>query len=358
MTMAANDQDYTTGGKYSLQHRRLIGSGGFSRVHEVCFPYQALAHFQLYEIPTQLVCNLIEKAHTGKTFARKLLHISWLTSEELENEMAAIQKISPHVHIVAVLATGRLPASEYYYIDMELCDLDLAGFIHTKSQPDPTKSIPYFVKDYPPPMKSQQIWNVMKQITSGLTHLHSLNLVHRDMKPANSTLPRCVAYNLVLYSRKDSVWKLADFGFTSEADSKSVQVSTDSRGTPGYLSPELIKNSFNNKTDIWSLGCILYELATGERPFLTHHATREWQLEGTPLKIDLDEYFSLQCKETIEKTILAMLQLEPSARPSASVLLNEFLANFNSTQGCDQDAKMIDQMVSANQDPLNRGKRN
>ena len=72
----------------------------------------------------------------------------------------------------------------------------------------------------------------------------------------------------VLYSRKDSEWKLADFGFTSEGTSRSVRSSSLSRGTPGYRAPELLsdtKSVFNNKVDIWSMGCILYELAVGQK---------------------------------------------------------------------------------------------
>src|SRR5271169_6862808 len=81
-------------------------------------------------------------------------------------------------------------------------------------------------------------------------------------------------YSLVLYSRKDSVWKLADFGFTSEATSTTLQTSVDGKGTPGYRAPELVRSSkYNNKTDIWSLGCILYELAVGQKAFPDDFAT-------------------------------------------------------------------------------------
>src|SRR5271167_2017073 len=77
----------------------------------------------------------------------------------------------------------------------------------------------------------------------------------------------------VLYSRKDSLWKLTDFGLTSEATASRLHSTTSARGSPGYRAPELgISNKFSNKVDIWSMGCLLYELATGKQAFLTDFA--------------------------------------------------------------------------------------
>ena len=118
-----------------------------------------------------------------------MLHIPRLTPKEFENETAAIRKIcgqKRHTHIVAVLRIGELANTSYYFIDMELCDLTLHDYIHPTKPPDPAESLPVFIKDKPPPIKAQQIWNVMQQITSGLAYIHSLNLAHRDLKPANS----------------------------------------------------------------------------------------------------------------------------------------------------------------------------
>lgn len=71
---------------------------------------------------------------------------------------------------------------------MELCDLNLDVYIHDDTLSSSPESVPYFIKTAPPPMKAEQIWNVMKQIASGLKHLHSLSMVHRDLKPANGEL--------------------------------------------------------------------------------------------------------------------------------------------------------------------------
>ena len=111
--------------------------------------------------------------------------------EGVENEMHAIRRLcaeGPHKNIVGVSKLGRLLKSPYYFIDMELCDLNLHDYIHRPAPPNPSESIPYFIHDAPPPLKAQQIWNIMKDIAGGIRYLHSLEMVHRDLKPANGII--------------------------------------------------------------------------------------------------------------------------------------------------------------------------
>ena len=74
---------------------------------------------------------------------------------------------------------------------------------------------------------------------------------------------------LVLYNRKENQWKLADFGISAMATSKMARSTKQGRGSLGYCAPELLTQppTYSNKVDIWALGCILYELVTGDKLF-------------------------------------------------------------------------------------------
>lgn len=80
-------------------------------------------------------------------------------------------------------------------------------------------------------------------------------------------------------------WKIAEFGLTSEATSNRLVTSPYARGKPCYRAPELLSESkpcYNNKLDMFSLGCILYELVTGEKAFSTDFAVFQYASSHVP----------------------------------------------------------------------------
>ena len=128
------------------------------------------------------------------------------------------------------------------------------------------------------------------------------------------------------------MWKLADFGFSSDAHSKSFQISASSKGTSGYRAPELLEDSgyYNAKVDIWALGCILYELATNKKAFLNDWAVYQTKTSGSIPNIDLDEAFDDNDKASIINSIYCMLQITPNSRPSSARLAQDFASNIDS----------------------------
>jgi len=101
----------------------------------------------------------------------------------------------------------------------------------------------------------QDLWAFIYFISLGLAHMHSKRIMHRDIKPAN-----------VYITTKGDI-KLGDLGlgriFSSVTDYAASQV-----GTPYYMSPELIQGEkYDYKSDVWSLGCLLYELSMLQLPF-------------------------------------------------------------------------------------------
>ena len=94
------------------------------------------------------------------------------------------------------------------------------------------------------------------QITLALDFIHTRKILHRDLKSQN------------VFLTKDGQIKLGDFGIARVLN-RTVDLAQTSIGTPLYMSPECCNNKpYSFKSDVWSLGCILYEMCTGGRhPF-------------------------------------------------------------------------------------------
>lgn len=97
------------------------------------------------------------------------------------------------------------------------------------------------------------IWHYLIQIVRGIKALHDLKICHRDIKCAN------------IFLTKNGEAKLGDMNVSKVAKAGMLMTVT---GTPYYACPELWKNMpYDNKSDIWSLGCVLYEMCTNSPPF-------------------------------------------------------------------------------------------
>src|SRR5258705_11556919 len=101
-----------------------------------------------------------------------------------------------------------------------------------------------------------RVVRLMEQVCSALDFAHQRNVVHRDIKPANLMLTA------------DDTVKITDFGTAKILQFGTVQQTAHVMGTPSYMSPEQVKGRpVDGRSDIFSLGVMLYEMITGEKPF-------------------------------------------------------------------------------------------
>jgi serine/threonine protein kinase len=114
-----------------------------------------------------------------------------LAWESIKNEVRAVAKLckpGTNKNIVSVFRHGTLTASHFYFLDMELCELNLEHYIERKWTPLITAKVPYFTNEQPTRMRTSQIWDIMEDISSGVGFIHLQNEIHRDLKPRNGKL--------------------------------------------------------------------------------------------------------------------------------------------------------------------------
>ena len=146
-------------------------------------------------------------------------------------------------------------------------------------------------------------------IVEGLAHLHAHGVVYADLKPSNILMDACATL------------RLYDFGLALHVDNAKA----DNRvGTPSYMAPELFLEGgvHSYQSDMWSLGCILYELATGRPPFV------DTQLQGLIEKIVHEPHAKVETySQAFNDLIDSLLNKDPLQRPTwAEVAASEFWA--------------------------------
>ena len=150
------------------------------------------------------------------------------------------------------------------------------------------------------PLKEDQVWKFFIQMVLGIADLHTKKILHRDIKAMN------------IFLTKDQEIRIGDLGVAKEMKQDFTHTIV---GTPYYLSPEMCEEKpYNEKTDIWALGCILYELCTGDHPFDANNQA------ALALKIIMGKYkpipstYSADIGELVSQCLSTDHKRRPTAR--------------------------------------------
>lgn len=181
----------------------------------------------------------------------------------------------------------------YLHIAMQFCE---GGDLYTKLKEQ--KGVP---------LEERQVVEWFVQIAMALQYMHERNILHRDLKTQN------------IFLTKSKIIKVGDLGIARVLESSS-DMATTLIGTPYYMSPELFSNKpYNHKSDVWALGCCVYEMAT------LKHAFNAKDMNSLVYKI-LKGKMPLMPKQyspELIQIIKNMLHQEPEKRPSVNRILRD-----------------------------------
>ena len=184
----------------------------------------------------------VQKLNTNSIYVIKQIPLSGLSEKE-RNEVEQEAKI---LHLInsnyVVKYYDSFKENDNLNIVMEYCDGgDLNDFLIEK-------------KKLGQPLEEPFIWKIFIKITIGLADIHKLKILHRDLKTLN------------IFLKQNFDIKIGDLGVAKVLSKNNFARTVI--GTPYYLSPEICEEKpYNDKSDVWALGCILYELCTFKHPF-------------------------------------------------------------------------------------------
>uniref|UniRef100_A0A8B9Q346 non-specific serine/threonine protein kinase n=1 Tax=Apteryx owenii TaxID=8824 RepID=A0A8B9Q346_APTOW len=240
---------------------------------------------------------LVKAKENGQQYIIKEINISKMSNKEREESRREVAVLANMKHPNIVLYRESFEENGCLYIVMDYCE---GGDLFKKINAQ--KGI-LFSED--------QILDWFVQICLALKHIHDRKILHRDIKSQN------------IFLTKDGTVQLGDFGIARVLNS-TVELARTCIGTPYYLSPEICQNKpYNNKSDIWALGCVLYEMCT------LKHAFEAGNMKNLVLKIISGSFppVSMHYSYDLRNLLSQLFKMNPRDRPSVnSILEKNFIA--------------------------------
>ena len=241
----------------------------------------------------------VQKKNTNEIYVIKQIALRGLSQKEIDEVRQEAKILSSINSDFVVKYYDSFEENDNINIVMEYCDEgDLNDFIIKKKESQTL-------------IEEDLIWNLFIKITIGLAHIHQMKILHRDLKTMN------------IFLKNGFQVKIGDLGVAKILLKNSFAKTLI--GTPYYLSPEICQEKpYNDKSDVWALGCILYELCTFKHPFdaKSQGALILKIMNNTPENIN-NTYSKDLCN-----LIHLLLEKESEKRPSCKDILNlDFIVN-------------------------------
>ena len=227
-------------------------------------------------------------------YAIKTLKKEGIPKAQYDLLIAEVKILSELDHPNIVKYYGTFEDGLYLHIVMEYLKGD-----------DLTKIIT--LKDYND-LDERDMCQIIHQLLKAVLFIHNKNIVHRDIKPEN-----------ILFGKKKdySTLKLIDFGLATNTQTKKK----GSAGSPYYMAPEVIRGGFCKKSDIWSIGVVLYLMLTGKHPFeVKSHRDDIFEIILNK-KYDVSELDKCECSEEAKDIVIKTLVKDPEKRLSTEECL-------------------------------------
>lgn len=224
----------------------------------------------------------------GAHVALKILSPDVSDSESLqrrfEREISILKKLQ-HPHIIRYYGGGKIGSQRFYA--MELVEGgSVEDYLKKKTK------LPW-----------EEALDIAIQVARALEHAHEAGVIHRDLKPAN------------LLMNSANMVKLTDFGIARDTTATALTAAGKTVGTYAYMAPEQIRGKppVDKKTDLYALGCVLFEMIAGETPFTSEN---QGEMLMQHLQEEPPRITSLvpECPIFLEELIFKLLEKEPGDR--------------------------------------------
>ena len=239
--------------------------------------------------------SLVKRKQDNKIYALKCVEISKLSIHEKQNSLNEVRLLASinHKNIISYKESFYNEKNQTLNIILEYADDgDLQTKIISKKN---SESI----------FEEKTIWSIFIQMVKGLNELHNKKIIHRDLKSAN------------IFLMKNGICKLGDLNVAKVVENELLRTQT---GTPYFASPEIWEDKpYSFKSDIWSIGCILYQMAALKMPFQGKNIKEVYyNLKNINIP-PLPQIYSEELMIIIKK----LLKLDPQMRPSTQDILDD-----------------------------------